>query len=237
MIPKVIHYCWFGGKELPELAKRCIASWKKYCPDYRIIRWDEENFDVFANDYTRWCYENRKWAFLSDYARLAIVAEQGGFYFDTDVELLSGLDPLLEHPAFFSTESPGMVNTGQGFGAEAHHPAVLAMYQVYDDLAPTLDGAYPTIPCPQLNTQVLKSLGFRESTDLQNLDGALILPPEYMNPLDNATGRLNITNRTISIHHYAKSWISPGIRLRTKLTRPLHRIFGKDCLAWLRKRL
>ena len=136
-IPKVIHYCWFGGKELPELARRCIASWKQYCPAYQIIRWDERNFDVHANGYTRWCYENGKWAFLSDYARLAIVAAHGGIYLDTDVELIAALDPLLDHSAFFSMESPGMVNTGQGFGAEANHPAVLAMLQIYNTLSPS----------------------------------------------------------------------------------------------------
>ncbi len=87
MIPKKIHYCWFGRNELPALAKKCIASWKKYCPDYEIIEWNEDNFDLDYNGYTRYCYDNKKWAFLSDFVRLVVVAEQGGIYFDTDVEL------------------------------------------------------------------------------------------------------------------------------------------------------
>ena len=88
MIPKTIHYCWFGRGEKPALARRCIASWRAFCPDYEIVEWNEDNFDVTQNGYTRWCYENRKFAFLSDYVRLAVVAEHGGLYFDTDVELL-----------------------------------------------------------------------------------------------------------------------------------------------------
>ena len=87
MIPKTIHYCWFGRGEKPALARRCIASWRAFCPDYEIVEWNEDNFDVTQNGYTRWGYENRKFAFLSDYVRLAVVAEHGGLYFDTDVEL------------------------------------------------------------------------------------------------------------------------------------------------------
>lgn len=231
MIPKKIHYCWFGGKELPALAEKCIASWKKLCPDYEIIRWDERNFDLQQNDYVRWCYANQKWAFLSDYARLAIVAEQGGVYLDTDVELLKPLDEFLQYPAFYSFENESMVNTGQGFGAVAGHETVQAMKALYEAAEPEQIQA-----CPYYNTAALKPLGLVLNGQRQNVAGAEVLPQDYMNPYDDATGLLNKTNNTISIHWYAKSWIRPGLRLRSKLTRPLHRLFGKDCFRrWRRK--
>lgn len=119
MIPKTIHYCWFGRNPKPKLAEKCIASWRKYCPDYEIIEWNEDNFDVNMNGYTRMCYEQKKYAFLSDYARLLVVAEHGGVYFDTDVELVKPIDPLMELPAFYSFETTEYVATGLGFGSVA----------------------------------------------------------------------------------------------------------------------
>lgn len=231
MIPKKIHYCWFGGKPLPALAEKCIASWKKFCPDYEIIRWDESNFDLAQNDYVRWCYANQKWAFLSDYARLAIVAEQGGVYLDTDVELLKPLDAFLRYPAFYSFENETMVNTGQGFGAEAHHVTVEAMKAQYGAVTPGEIQA-----CPHYNTAALTALGLVPNGQRQNVAGAEILSADYMNPYDDPTGRLRKTENTVSIHWYRKSWISPGLRLRSRLTRPLHRLFGTDCFRRLKRK-
>lgn len=221
MIPKKIHYCWFGGKPLPKKAQRCIASWKKFCPEYEILRWDESNFDLNQNDYVRHCYETGKWAFLSDYARLAIVAEQGGIYLDTDVELIRSPDSLLENEAFYSFENESSVNTGQGFGAIAHHPTVEAMKQQYEALDVTDIRA-----CPYYNTAALAAMGLKADGTEQTVAGARILPADFMNPYDDPTGRLCITENTVSIHWYAKSWVKPGLVLRSKLTRPLHRLFG-----------
>lgn len=226
MIPKRIHYCWFGGKELPDMAKKCIASWKKFCPDYEIIRWDESNFDLGQNGYVRYCHENKKWAFLSDYARLAIVAEQGGIYLDTDVELVKPLDEFLQYPAFYSFENETAVNTGQGFGAAAHHETVEAMLAQYAAVDPENIRA-----CPYYNTAALEPLGLLKNGKRQNVAGAEVLPADYMNPYDDPTGRLNKTENTVSIHWYSKSWLSRGTVLRSRLTRPLHRLFGKDFLA------
>lgn len=236
MIPKKIHYCWFGGKELPKLAKKCIASWRKFCPDYEIIQWNEENFDLAQSAYTRWCYENGKWAFLSDYARLAVVAEHGGIYLDTDVELIKPLDELMQQEAFYGFENEKIVNTGQGFGAQMNHPTVEAMKQQYVALKPEKDGSFSMKACPAYNTAALLPMGLRQNGKRQNVAGAEILPVEYMNPYDDPTGRLNKTKNTISIHWYSKSWISPGRQFRSKLTRPLHRIFGTDCFAKLRRK-
>ena len=118
LIPKIIHYCWFGEGDKPRLANRCIASWKRICPDYTIIEWNETNFDLDQHPYLRWCHDQRKWAFLSDFARLLIVWQNGGIYFDTDVELLRRPDELLGCEAFYGFENHANVATGLGFGAQ-----------------------------------------------------------------------------------------------------------------------
>lgn len=232
MIPKIIHYCWFGGKELPKLAKKCIASWEKYCPDYEIIQWNESNFDLNRNGYTRMCVEQKKWAFLSDYVRLLVVAEHGGIYFDTDVELLRSPDGLLENEAFFGFETEEYVATGLGFGSAAGGEAVTAMLAEYE---PLLDGGQGVISCPQLNTAALVKLGLRQSGERQNVAGAEILPVDWLNPYESTTGRLNKTKNTVSVHWYTGAWLSPGQRLRLAIGKPLRRMFGNDFLQRLKK--
>ena len=236
MIPKKIHYCWFGRGEKPKLAQKCITSWKKYCPDYEIIQWDEDNFDMDTNGNTRWCYDNKKWAFLSDFARLAVVAEHGGVYFDTDVELIKPPDELLEYEAFYGFEDDSNIASGLGFGAEAGHPTILTMERAYLALEADEDGNYPIVRCPELNTGALLPFGLKLDGSRQNVAGAEILPAEFLNPYEDATGRMRKTSNTISIHWYAKSWHSKIIILRSRLTRPFHRIFGINCFQWLKKR-
>ena len=119
MIPKIIHYCWFGGTEIPEADQKCMASWRKYCPDYTIMRWDESNYDYTKNQYMREAYEAKKWGFVPDFARLDIVYTYGGIYLDTDVEIIRNIDDLLVNSAYMGFESGGAaVNPGLGFGAE-----------------------------------------------------------------------------------------------------------------------
>jgi hypothetical protein len=223
MIPKKIHYCWFGRGELSAKAQTCIASWKKYCPDFEIKEWNEDNFDIHRNAYTEMCYVNRKFAFLSDYARLVIIADEGGIYFDVDVEVVRPLDPLLKHPAFLGFETEEYVNTGMGFGAEAQNPAVLSMLSAYDTL---LDGEHGTVGCPILNTQGLDEQGLVRNGTYQDLGTAVVYPPTYFNPYEDATGRLRTTKDTYSIHWYAKSWMSRWQILRSTLSKPLHRLMA-----------
>ena len=147
MIPKVIHYCWFGHGEKPELAKKCIESWKKFCPDFEIREWNEETYDVKCHPYAKFCADNKKWAFLSDYVRLDVVARFGGIYLDTDVEVVRSLEPLLKYPAFYGFENAQYVATGLGFGAEAGHPTVVAMRGAYDHLQ-NRDGTICVTGCP-----------------------------------------------------------------------------------------
>ena len=232
MIPKVIHYCWFGRNEKPKLAKKCIASWKEFCPEYEIIEWNEENFDVNMNGYTRMCYEQKKYAFLSDYARLFVVAQNGGIYFDTDVELLKSPDILLEHDAFFGFETQEYVASGLGFGSVSHGVAIEEMLQAYN---PLLDGRHGTVGCPRLNTAALVKLGLQQNGTYQIVGDAVVLPIDYLNPYESATGRIRKTANTISIHWYSAAWMGRKQKLRSTIMRPLHRIFGVDAFKRFRK--
>lgn len=225
MIPKKIHYCWFGRGEKPKLAKKCIESWKKYCPDYEIVEWNEDNFDINQNEYTKYCYENKKFAFLSDYARLMVVYKEGGIYFDTDVEVIKSFDALLNNKAFVGFETDEYVNTGVGFGAEKNHPVIEQMLREYDKLS---DGKSGTIGCPILNTEALKKSGLKLNGQTQSLKDVTVYSAEYFNPYDAPTGRLSKSENTYSIHWYAASWLSKRKRLRCLVMKPVHRLFGKN---------
>ena len=232
MIPKKIHYCWFGRNPKPKAVLKCIESWKKYCPDYEIIEWNEDNFDVNMNGYTKMCLSEKKYAFLSDYVRLLVVEEHGGVYFDTDVEVIASVDKLLNYEAFYAYETPDFVATGLGFGSVAHGTSIKAMVAEYESL---LDGTNGVIGCPRLNTSALVKLGFKPDGTLKTVADATVLPIDYMNPFDPATGILNKSENTVSIHWYSAAWLSPWRRLRVKIMRPLHRIFGVNAFRRFRK--
>lgn len=224
MIPKRIHYCWFGGNQLPPKSQKCIESWRKFCPSFEIIEWNESNFDVRQNIYTAEMYQQKKYAFLSDYARLQIIYEQGGIYMDTDVELVRPLNELLREKAYFGYETMEYINTGLGFGAEPRSPVVKAMLEEYNYYSSGVEA----IICTKLNTQALQKMGLTPNGRRTNIGEAAIYPIEYFNPYDDPTGRLNITKNTYSIHWYAKSWMSRKKVFRSILTKPLHRILGTD---------
>lgn len=228
MIPKIIHYCWFGRGEKPKLAQKCIKSWHKYCPDYQFIEWNEDNFPIDQYPYAKFCFEQKKYAFLSDFVRLVVVYENGGIYFDTDVELIRSPETLLNNSAYFGFETDEFVATGLGFGAAAGNILVKEMIDDYIYSFQNCNGDYQFIPCPKVNTKIFLKHGLKQNGELQKVSEALILPIDYLNPYDDPTGRLNKTANTISIHWYAKSWMSKGTILRSKLTKPLHRILGKD---------
>ena len=235
VIPRKIHYCWFGRGSKPKLYQKCIASWYKYCPEYEVIEWNEDNFDFGQHPYLQWCFDHRKWAFLSDFARLLILKEHGGIYLDTDVELVKPPDELREYDAFLGFENEEYLNTGLGFGCIPQHPITDVLLEPYLRNAPGEDGSFPLIPCPRLNTRVLLPYGLKQDGTKQQVLGAMILPVEYLNPYDDATGRLTKTGNTFSIHWYGKSWMSKKKIMRSTLTRPIHRIFGVDALSRFRK--
>lgn len=209
MIPKVIHYCWFGGNPLPKMAKKCIESWKLFFPDYEIIEWNETNYDISKTpQYVQEAYELKKWAFVSDYARLQIVYENGGIYFDTDVEVRKSFDFVLSHNAFFGFEVGKYINTGLGFGAVKHLDVLKVMINDYQDIHFRLeDGSLDQTSCPIRNTLALLRIGLNQNNSFQILgNDIVILPTCFMCPVDFNTGDINITKDTISIHWYSASW-------------------------------
>jgi len=235
MIPKIIHYCWFGKKEKPPLAKKCISSWKKLLPDYSIVEWNEKNFPINIYPYALYCLKEKKYAFLSDYVRLIVIYEEGGIYFDTDVELKKRPDALLRNEAFFCFENDSYVATGLGFGAEKNHITIKKMIEMYSALVPDQSGDFPLYTCPRLNTEALVLLGLKRNGQMQMVCGAIILPSDYLNPYDDPTGTLRLTNNTISIHWYGKSWMKKSRILRSKIMKPFHRWFGVDAFQRFRK--
>lgn len=232
MIPKIIHYCWFGRNPLPDFAIKCINSWKKFFPDYEIKEWNEDNFDVNLTPYTTEAYSVKKYAFVSDYARFWILYHYGGIYFDTDVEVIKSMDDIVCRGGFMGIEVDGekgsypQVAPGLGLGIEASHPIYKAILDYYHDLHYLDDNGTPVnVTVVKHNTRVLQNHGLKPTNELQLVDGIWIYPKEFFNPLDDLTGRLKITKNTRSIHWYTRTW-SDYPSWRIKLSRWSHRAFG-----------
>lgn len=239
MIPKKIHYCWFSRNPLPEDAQKCIASWRKFFPDYEIIEWNEDNFDVNSIPYTAQAYAAKKYAFVSDYARFKILCEEGGLYFDTDVEVIKPFDDILKNGGFMGREMDaqkgGMVNPGIGLGIEKGHPVyreILEEYKKFSFLNP--DGSLNLKTVVSYTTEILERFGFVASDEIQNIEGINIYPYDYFNPLDDLTGKLRITENTHSIHWFSKTWLNTP-NWRIKVGRLSHRLLGYETPRKIRK--
>lgn len=230
-IPKVIHYCWFGENDLSEKEKYCIESWKNRCPDYEIKLWNEKNIDVMhLNQYVKEAYENKKYAFVSDYVRLYVIYQYGGIYLDTDVELLKSLDKFLCYDSFFSFENDTVINTGVGFGAKKGNEVIKKMLDDYQDIPFVLkNGHFDIEPCTVRNTNAIKSIlkSFSDRTVICNYQNNYFFPTEYFCPMSNVTGKINITENTVSIHHYSGSWLDKKGKRNVDSRRMLCSIFGE----------
>lgn len=235
MIPKVIHYCWFGKGEKPKLAYKCIDSWKKYCPDYEIIEWNENNFDINCCPYVKEAYESRRFAFVTDYVRLYVMFTQGGIYMDTDVEVTRNLDEFLVHKGFSGFESETQIPTGIMAG-EKGFPLFEKLLSYYDGRH-FLDknGNQDTTTNVITITAMLSERGFIPNGKYQVVDEFALYPRDYFCPLDDSTGVMYDSKNTATIHWFNKSWVPQRLRVRSKITRFFHRLFGKDCFAFLKK--
>ena len=207
MIPKVIHYCWFGGKPKPKLAKKCIESWKKYLPDYALKEWNEHNFDINSNRYVKEAYEARQYAFVTDYVRLYVLYHEGGIYMDTDVEVIAPFDESLHHNAFSGFESNEFVSTGI-MGSEKKGRWAGEQLKYYDDvffIDP--DGSMNTTTNTKTITKAMKEKGLRLDNTYQELPGLIAFyPSDYFCPKSWQTGEIHLTDRTHTIHHFSASW-------------------------------
>ena len=232
MIPKFIHYIWLGGQPLTELAERCISSWQKYCPDYEIIRWDESNFDININKYCQEAYQLKKWAFSSDYIRLWVLVNMGGFYLDTDVEIIRSLDnELVDRKCLFGFESHDRISTAF-MACEPNYPLMKEMLESYsDDSFICENGSLNQTTNVKRITSILASKGVQLTGRMQEMDGALICPPDYFSPKVWYTGMLSLSDNNYDIHHFDGSWASGT----TKVKNLLIQLLGENFTSKIKK--
>lgn len=198
MIPKVIHYCWFGGKDKPEIVKKCLLSWKKYCPDYEIKEWNESNFDINSNNFTKKMYSEKHWAFVADYVRLYALLNEGGVYFDTDMLLVNKIDNLLEYDLFLAEEEPGVINVA-AMGSVRKNDFISKCKNYYDN------NMTERVTIPKVVTMLYK--------DYKNNTNTIVLKPESFYPFTPLNiknyKRQKLSNETYGIHLWNYSWGHP----------------------------
>lgn len=230
MIPKIIHYCWFGRSPLPELAQKCIASWRKFLPDYEIKEWNENNFDVNLIPYTTEAYAAKKYAFVSDYARFWILYQYGGIYFDTDVEVIRHIDDIVERGNFMGFEtdpspmnddaSKASVNPGLGLGVAPGLVLIKNMLDFYEGKHFVHEAVMRNqITVVHIATQVLCENGLKNVVGIQKVGGCYIYPSEYFCPINVTTGRIHVKKNTRTIHHYAGTWVDKKFSFKEILKR------------------
>ena len=251
MIPKIIHYCWIGGKPLTPLAQKCVDSWRRVMPDYEIKRWDESNYDFQKNKFMANAYKQKKWGFVPDYARLDIIYNYGGIYFDTDVEALKPFDEFLKYPAFCGFESEHFINFGHGFGAEKGNKIIKNLMLPYENMNFNLSDEIIKIgllhtkmdvkdlaskglpPSPFLQTQYLvKNLGLIQNNTNQTLDGIEVFPSIYFCPRDEYNTPIK-TETAYSIHHFAGSWVPWKLKIKVKIVKYLRFLIGNQAVEFL----
>ena len=221
MIPKKIHYCWFGRGEMPELARKCIDSWKKYLPEYEIKEWNEDNFDINSYPYVREAYENRRFAFVTDVVRLHALYYEGGVYMDTDVEVLKPLDSLLGYDMVSGFESETQIPTGL-MASQSGMPFMLELLQDYNDAHfVTADGTIDLTTNVERITQHCLKYGVQLNNTLQTVNGFTFLPKDYLCPKSYEDGKIWITENTLTIHHFAGSWYTPMEKFKQKVAKLL----------------
>lgn len=236
MIPKIIHYCWFGKKEKPDFVDKMIETWKKNCPDYKIMEWNEDNFDIHINQYVEQAYQNKKYAFVSDVARLYALLNVGGIYLDTDVELLKPLDELLSSELFIGFQDTKNINTGL-IASEKDNKTIKKMFEQYNNKTfIKTNGEFDMTTNVKIITKILIDKGLKLNNQRQKIENIEIYPTEFFCPIDYVTGKKNISKRTYAIHWFGSSWLPPIVRFRKKITKRIYRIFGKDCLNWMKKK-
>lgn len=227
MIPKIIHYCWFGRGKMPELALKCIASWKKFLPDYEFRLWDEERFDIHSVPYVEEAYNARRFAFVTDYVRLYALYTEGGIYMDTDVEVLRNLDCFLYHPAFSGFEDETHIPTGI-MASEKGGEWVRWQLEYYENRHFLLkDGNYDATTNVEIIGSRMQEDGFILKNGLRNFKDIITMyPRDYFCPKSHETGKIRLTSNTYVIHHFSMSWIPARVRLLVRVKRYMMKIFG-----------
>ncbi len=216
-IPKTIHYCWFGKNKIPKEFQKNIDEWKEICPDYEIVEWNENNYNIGMNKYIQQAYEKKNWAFVSDYARLDIIYKYGGIYLDTDVQIINSMESLHLYRAFFSINASLKPNTGNGFGAQKEHKLVGKLRDYYNNLE-FIDsqGIINTIPCTEHQYNIFKEFGFKANGRHQSFDDYTVLPFDVMCGYNHYVDKYYVNKNTITIHHTKRTWYDKKLRERAE---------------------
>lgn len=213
MIPKKIHYCWFGKNPKPDIVTKCLKSWKKYMPEYEIIEWNEDNYDINKCAYIKEAYKAGKWAFVSDYVRFDVLNSMGGIYFDTDVELLRRIpEDVLNNTAFTGMESAGKVSPGLVFASIPHHPFLEEILKVYEQSEFVQSGKRKYKTVNEVTTEILEKKGFIQNQKYQKIYDIAIYPSDFFCGYNQDLQEFDIKPSTISVHHYAGTWKKKTIK-------------------------
>ena len=233
-IPKTIHYCWFGRKEKPDIVKRCISSWKTVLQDYEIIEWNESNFDINSNNYTRQAYESGKFAFVSDYVRVYALYNYGGIYLDTDVEVFRSFDDLLDNESLWGFEQENYIATST-IGSAKENKVIgefLSLYKDRDFFRP--DGSFDELTNVAMVTKMLNQNGLILNGEYQEIEDATFYPQSYFSPYDYINCRHLNNEDTYCMHYFYKSWLPKSTRIKGRIKIILSKIIGGDNIRKIR---
>ena len=226
-IPKIIHYCWFGHNPKPEIVLSCIKSWKEYMPEYEIMEWNEENYDVNKSTFIKEAYEQKMWAFVSDYARFDIIYHFGGIYFDTDVKLLKAIPTdILERTNFTGFETAGKVSPGLVYADKEKGNITKQILDKYNAMHFVFDPKFENMTVNTIVTSVLEPLGLIKNSTFQVIGGLTIYPPSVFCAFDQDVKEIDIKEDTVSVHLYAGTWTVDTPK--KKLRKYLKKIFGVE---------
>lgn len=236
-IPKIIHYCWFGSKNKPKYIIKYINEWKAKLPEYQIIEWNENNFDINYCKYSKEAYDEKKYAFVSDVARLYALYNYGGIYLDTDVEIVRSFDNIIKNKEIIFGFEEGERIATSFIASTPHNKVIYEFLNVYHNLPFILEtDKYNLIPNVEYLTSILKEKGLKENGEFQLLENYIyIYPKEYFSPYDYINCVDEVTSNTYCIHHFAVSWLNKSTIIKKNLKTFFVRIFGKEKLIFLRK--
>lgn len=237
MEKKYIHYCWFGDKPFPKLGEKCLESWKKYLPDFEIIKWTEENVNLEECPFIKEAYEQKKWAFIADYVRAKALKEYGGIYFDTDMEVIKKIDHLFNCNTFLGVEDTGYVAVGVWYEKEKNAILPTKLLKIYQ----SMDGFHvekmSSFSIPILLSKELNEFGLKEGKKkIQILKQDIhIYPRDYFYPYSYDHTNNTFTDNTCMIHYYDASWIPVKERIEINLVRKIGKKKTFAILAVYRK--
>lgn len=234
-IPRIIHYCWFGDKEKPDVVKRCINSWKRNLQGYEVREWNEKNFDINCNLYVKEAYAAKKFAFVSDYVRVYALYQFGGIYLDTDVEVFKPFNDMLHHESFWGFEQENYIATST-IGAAKGNQIIKQFLDLYEGKRfIKKDGSYDDLTNVAMVTNMMQSMGLKKNGEYQELERlGVVYPQTYFSPYDYINCRNFITTETYAMHHFDKSWLSPKARFKNNLKGIAAKVIGGENIAKIR---